>query len=95
MSNKHYRPAKEFRKKGMSVTVRTFRDDHDTEENRIKAMDQAIKQLRERLNKEGIIREMSERSYYVSKGEQARKDKAVGIMRHRKMVRDRERQSGY
>lgn len=100
MSKAHFRPAKEFRKKGMTVDVRFFpRSQEDTEQNRqdfgAKAVENAIKQLRDRMNNEGIIREMRERSYYQSKGLRRRKAKAQGIMREKTRLNDRMRREGY
>lgn len=97
--NKHFRPAKEFRKKGMTVDIRFFPKFNDESEKAqemgAKAVEQAIKALRDRMNNEGIIREMKERSFYQSKGLKNRKAKAQGIMREKTRLRDRMKREGY
>lgn len=97
---KHFRPAKEFKKKGMTVDIRPFisRSDHDDAAKAdygFKAMDAAIRQLKDRMDKEGMVKELRAREYYQSKGQKRRKSKAQGIMRFKAKMKDRMREEGF
>lgn len=97
---KHFRPAKEFKKKGMTVGIRPFisrseNDDAAKTDYGFKAMDSAIRELKSRMINEGMVKELRNREYYQSKGQKRRKAKAEGIMRYKAKMRERMQEDGY
>ena len=60
--------------KGLSVSVRN------------NDVNGALRVLRKRLVKEGIIQELREKTYFQSRGEKRRKEKAAAIRRYKRKL---------
>lgn len=99
---KHFRPAKDFRKSGLTVEIRPFHSKGNGEgelsakkDYEAKAMESAIRKLKTLCYNEGMTKEMKDREFFQSKGQKRRKAKAEGKMRFRSKMRDRMREVGY
>ena len=75
-NKKRFFPKKDKYKKdeGMTVTVRN------------NDVNGALRVLRKRLVKEGIIQELREKTYFQSRGEKRRKEKAAAIRRYKRKL---------
>ena len=75
-NKKRFFPKKDKYKKdeGMTVTVRN------------NDVNGALRVLRKRLVKEGIIQELREKTYFPSRGEKRRKEKAAAIRRYKRKL---------
>ena len=60
--------------KGLSVSVRN------------NDVNGALRVLRKRLVKEGIVQELREKTYFQSRGEKRRKEKAAAIRRYKRKL---------
>ena len=58
-------------------------------------VDQALRALKKKLQREGIFREMKLRRHYEKPSQRRAREKADGIRRHRKMLRKRIEREGY
>ena len=86
---KHYREDLEkipgFNKKGLYAEVRLKKNKQGVLESDI---DTALRILKKKINKEGILKELRRNEYYESKGQRNRREKAEAIRRHKKMLRE-------
>jgi small subunit ribosomal protein S21 len=57
-------------------------------------IDQALKVLKKKMQREGIFREMKPRSAYEKPSERRVREKAEAIRRHRKMLRKKLQRDG-
>ena len=57
-------------------------------------MDQALKVLKKRLQREGVFREMKLRSYYEKPSEKRARERAAAVRRARKLERKRLERDG-
>jgi len=58
-------------------------------------IEQALKVLKKRMQREGVFREMKRRSYYEKPSEKRARERAEAIRRYRKLQRKRlQRESG-
>ena len=58
-------------------------------------IEQALKVLKKKMQREGVFREMKRRSYYEKPSEKRARERAEAIRRHRKLQRKRlQRESG-
>ena len=73
------------RKKGSNLQV-TVRDNN---------VDQALRALKKKMQREGIFREMKMRRNYEKPSEKRAREKAESIRRHRKMLRKRLEREGF
>ena len=58
-------------------------------------VDQALKVLKKRMQREGIFRELKRRRSYEKPSERRVRERAEAIRRHRKMMRKRLEREGY
>ncbi len=58
-------------------------------------VDQALRALKKKMQREGIFREMKLRRHYEKPSQRRAREKADGIRRHRKMLRKRVEREGY
>ena len=58
-------------------------------------MDQALKALKKKMQREGIFREMKLRRSYEKPSERKAREKAEGVRRHRKLIRKRLEREGF
>ena len=58
-------------------------------------VDQALKALKKKMQREGTFREMKRRRAYEKPSERRVREKAEAIRRHRKMLRKRLEREGY
>src|SRR5436305_9973519 len=58
-------------------------------------VDQALKALKRKLQREGVFREMKRRRSYEKPSERRVREKAEAVRRHRKMMRKRLEREGY
>ena len=58
-------------------------------------VDQALKALKKKMQREGIFREMKLRRHYEKPSERRAREKAEGIRRNRKALRKRMEREGY
>ncbi len=72
------------RKKGASVQV------HVRDNN----VDQALKALKKKMQREGIFREMKLRNYYEKPSEKRAREKAEAVRRARKLARKKAQREG-
>jgi ribosomal protein S21 len=75
----HDRYAGSFiRKKGLTVELKPIygEDSEKVQDQRLKAMDSALKTLKRRLVQEGIIRDMRRKEYFETKGQIGRRKMA-------------------
>ncbi len=57
-------------------------------------VDQALKALKKKMQREGVFREMKLRNYYEKPSEKKAREKAEGIRRARKLARKRAQREG-
>ena len=77
------RPRKDRNRINVQVTVR---------DNNV---DQALKVLKKKMQREGVFREMKLRNHYEKPSEKKAREKAEGIRRARKLARKRMEREGY
>ena len=58
-------------------------------------VDQALRALKKKMQREGIFREMKMRRNYEKPSEKRAREKAESIRRHRKMLRERLEREGF
>ncbi|MBB4076010.1 small subunit ribosomal protein S21 [Bartonella fuyuanensis] len=58
-------------------------------------VDQALRALKKKMQREGIFREMKMRSYYEKPSERRAREKAEAIRRTRKLARKRAQREGF
>ena len=58
-------------------------------------VDQALRALKKKMQREGIFREMKLRRYYEKPSERRVREEAEAIRRHRKLMRKRLEREGY
>ena len=58
-------------------------------------VDQALKALKKKMQREGIFREMKLRKAYEKPSERKAREKAEAVRRHRKLLRKRLEREGY
>ena len=58
-------------------------------------VDQALKALKKKMQREGVFREMKLRRSYEKPSERRAREKAEAIRRHRKLLRKRLEREGY
>ena len=58
-------------------------------------IDQALKALKKKMQREGIFREMKLRGHYEKPSEKRAREKAEAVRRHRKLLRKRLEREGY
>ncbi|MEX2615776.1 MAG: 30S ribosomal protein S21 [Alphaproteobacteria bacterium] len=58
-------------------------------------VDQALRVLKKKMQKEGIFREMRLRENYEKPSERRARDQAEAVRRHRKLMRKRMEREGY
>ncbi len=58
-------------------------------------VDQALRVLKKKMQKEGIFREMRLRETYEKPSERRARDEAEAVRRHRKLMRKRLEREGY
>ena len=58
-------------------------------------VDQALRALKKKMQREGIFREMKLRRAYEKPSERKAREKAEAIRRHRKLMRKRKQREGY
>ena len=58
-------------------------------------VDQALKALKKKMQREGLFREMKLRRSYEKPSERRAREKAAAIRRHRKLLRKRMEREGY
>ncbi|MDP6390873.1 MAG: 30S ribosomal protein S21 [Alphaproteobacteria bacterium] len=58
-------------------------------------VDQALKALKKKMQREGVYREMKLRRAYEKPSERKAREKAEAIRRHRKLMRKRMEREGY
>ena len=56
-------------------------------------VEKALRQLKRKIKKSGLLIELKERQYYQKPSEKKRLDKKRGIKRAQKLQRDRDRQN--
>jgi small subunit ribosomal protein S21 len=57
-------------------------------------VDQALRALKKKLQREGVLREMKRRKAYEKPSEKRAREKAEAIRRHRKLARKRAQREG-
>ena len=95
MKNNHYYGCgKDIGKRGLTVEVKQVYNNVDSFEKaaelRLKNLDNAIRTLKRTLMQEGVVKEMRDREFYMSKGQKRRKAKKEGIARAMKARRQSE-----
>lgn len=58
-------------------------------------VDQALKALKKKMQREGVFREMKLRRSYEKPSERKAREKAEAVRRHRKLMRKRLEREGY
>ena len=58
-------------------------------------VDQALRVLKKKMQREGVFREMKRRRSYEKPSERRVREKAEAVRRHRKMMRKRLEREGY
>jgi small subunit ribosomal protein S21 len=58
-------------------------------------VDQALRALKKKLQREGVLREMKIRRAYEKPSERRAREKAEAVRRHRKLLRKRLEREGY
>ncbi len=58
-------------------------------------VDQALRVLKKKLQREGVLREMKIRRTYEKPSERRAREKAEAVRRHRKLLRKRLEREGY
>ncbi|MCH7711926.1 MAG: 30S ribosomal protein S21 [Proteobacteria bacterium] len=58
-------------------------------------IDQALRVLKKKMQREGVYREMKMRRSYEKPSERRAREKAEAVRRHRKMMRKRMEREGY
>lgn len=58
-------------------------------------VDQALKALKKKMQREGLFREMKVRRSYEKPSERRAREKAEAVRRHRKLMRKRLEREGY
>ena len=58
-------------------------------------VDQALKALKKKMQREGVFREMKLRKSYEKPSERKAREKAEAVRRHRKLVRKRLEREGF
>jgi small subunit ribosomal protein S21 len=58
-------------------------------------VDKAMRDLKNKLQQEGIFNELREREFYMTKGEKKRRSKAAAIRRSKKALEKRFEEFGY
>ena len=58
-------------------------------------VDQALKALKKKMQREGLFREMKLRNHYEKPSERRAREKAEAVRRHRKLLRKRMDREGY
>jgi small subunit ribosomal protein S21 len=58
-------------------------------------VDQALRVLKKKMQREGVFREMKIRRSYEKPSERRAREKAEAVRRHRKMLRKRMEREGY
>jgi len=58
-------------------------------------VDQALKALKKKMQREGVFREMKLRRSYEKPSEKKAREKAEAVRRHRKLLRKRLEREGY
>ena len=58
-------------------------------------VDQALRALKKKLQREGVFREMKLRRSYEKPSEKKAREKAEAVRRHRKLMRKRMEREGY
>jgi|TARA_R110002096_G_scaffold227775_6_gene417162 small subunit ribosomal protein S21 len=58
-------------------------------------VDQALRALKKKLQREGVFREMKLRRSYEKPSERRAREKAEAVRRHRKLMRKRMEREGY
>ena len=62
---------------------------------RVNNVDQALKALKKKMQREGLFREMKLRRSYEKPSERRAREKAEAVRRHRKLMRKRLEREGY
>ena len=76
-----------FRRKGERKTLQVHVKDNN--------VDQALRALKKKMQREGIYREMKMRRSYEKPSERRAREKAEAVRRHRKLMRKRMEREGY
>ncbi|MEO0392416.1 MAG: 30S ribosomal protein S21 [Pseudomonadota bacterium] len=58
-------------------------------------VDQALRALKKKLQREGVFREMKLRRHFEKPSEKKAREKAEAVRRHRKLMRKRMEREGY
>src|SRR4030081_3845697 len=58
-------------------------------------IDQALRVLKKKMQREGVFREMKRRKFYEKPSERTTREKAEAIRRYRKLLRKRMEREGY
>lgn len=58
-------------------------------------VDQALRALKKKMQREGIFREMKLRKYHEKPSEKKAREKAEAVRRHRKLMRKRMEREGF
>ena len=77
----------EDRESGAGSTVQVLVRDNN--------VDQALRALKKKMQREGIFREMKMRRNYEKPSEKKAREKAEAVRRHRKLLRKRLEREGY
>ena len=82
-----------IRKKGLTVDLKpAYGDDLEkVQDQRLKAMDNALKTLKRRLVQEGVIRDMRRKEYYESKGQVGRRKMAEAKLKQIKQQKENDK----
>ena len=82
----YVRPIKVRTRKVESNVLVTVRDNN---------VDQALRALKKKMQREGVYREMKMRRSYEKPSEKRAREKAEAVRRHRKLMRKRMEREGY
>jgi small subunit ribosomal protein S21 len=79
------------------VLVIEFLEDKDTVQVIVRDnnVDQALRVLKKKMQREGVFREMKLRRNYEKPSERRAREKAEAVRRHRKLMRKRMEREGY
>ena len=58
-------------------------------------VDQALRALKKKLQREGVFREMKLRRHFEKPSEKKKRERAEAVRRHRKLLRKRMEREGY
>lgn len=75
-----------YKERGLSVVLVTVRDNN---------VEQALRVLKKKLQREGVYREMKLRRHYEKPSEKKARQKAEAVRRVRKLMRKRLEREGY